>query len=45
MRSRTTEGSGLGLSIADSFTRFCGGDFHVKIRGDQFTVEIAFVKY
>ena len=43
--SRTTEGSGLGLSIADSFTRFCGGDFHVKIRGDQFTVEIAFVKY
>ena len=34
-----------GLSIADSFTRFCGGDFHVKIRGDQFTVEIAFVKY
>lgn len=43
--SRTTEGSGLGLSIADSFTRFCGGDFHVKIRGDQFTVEITFVKY
>lgn len=44
-QSRTTEGSGLGLSIADSFTRLCGGDFHIKIDGDQFTVEIAFVKY
>ncbi|MDO4941645.1 MAG: HAMP domain-containing sensor histidine kinase [Lachnospiraceae bacterium] len=44
-QSRTTEGSGLGLSIADSFTRLCGGDFHIKIDGDQFTVEITFVKY
>lgn len=43
-KSRTTEGSGLGLSIAESFTRLCGGDFKVKIDGDQFTVEISFLK-
>jgi len=44
-QARTTEGSGLGLSIADSFTKLCGGDFHIKIDGDQFTVEITFMKY
>lgn len=44
-KSRTTEGNGLGLSIADSFTRICGGELYVKIDGDQFTVEILFPKY
>lgn len=44
-KSRTTEGNGLGLSIADSFTRICGGELHVRIDGDQFTVEILFPKY
>lgn len=41
-KSRTTEGSGLGLSIADSFTRVCGGDFKVDIDGDMFKVTISF---
>ena len=35
-KSRTSEGNGLGLSIADSFTKNCGGDFKIKIRGDQY---------
>ena len=30
--SRTDGGSGLGLSIASSFTEACGGDFHVVHR-------------
>jgi signal transduction histidine kinase len=42
--SRTTEGSGLGLSIAENFTKLCGGEFKVKIDGDQFTTEIQFAK-
>ncbi len=41
-RSRSTEGSGLGLSIAKSFTEACGGKFDVRIDGDQFRVEIRF---
>ncbi len=40
--SRTTEGSGLGLSIAESFTQLCGGKFEVKIDGDLFKVELLF---
>ena len=31
-QNRTTEGSGLGLSIAKSFTEACGGRFHVHNR-------------
>ena len=38
--SRTTEGSGLGLSIAESFTWACGGRFKVEIDGDQFKVKL-----
>lgn len=40
--SRTTEGSGLGLSIAKSFTEACGGKFEITIDGDVFeaTVEL-----
>ncbi len=41
-KSRTTEGSGLGLSIAESFTKVCGGDFKVEIDGDLFKVIISF---
>lgn len=41
-RSRTTEGSGLGLSIAESFTNVCGGDFRIDIDGDLFKVIIKF---
>lgn len=41
-KSRTTEGNGLGLSIANSFTNICGGDFRVEIEGDLFKVFISF---
>ncbi len=40
--SRSTEGNGLGLSIAQSFTELCGGSFTVKIDGDMFKVIIVF---
>lgn len=40
--SRSTEGSGLGLSIAQSFTQICGGRFAIKIDGDLFKVEMRF---
>jgi signal transduction histidine kinase len=43
-KARTTEGSGLGLSIAESFTGVCGGKFNIKIDGDQFKVIIKFAK-
>jgi len=41
-KSRNTDGSGLGLSIAESFTKVCGGDFKVDIDGDMFKVIISF---
>jgi len=41
-KSRTTEGSGLGLSIAESFTTVCGGNFKVDIDGDLFKVAVSF---
>ncbi len=40
--SRGSEGSGLGLSIAESFTRACGGDFQLDIDGDLFKVTLTF---
>ncbi|MCI8415905.1 MAG: HAMP domain-containing histidine kinase [Lachnospiraceae bacterium] len=40
--SRTDGGSGLGLSIARSFTEACGGRFGVRINADLFTAEISF---
>ncbi len=40
--SRTKEGSGLGLSIAQSFTQACGGEFFVGIDADLFTATVRF---
>ena len=39
-KSRYTEGSGLGLSIAESLTELQGGKFKTDIDGDLFKVEI-----
>lgn len=39
-KSRYTEGSGLGLSIAKSLTELQGGNFNIQIDGDLFKVEI-----
>lgn len=41
-KARTTEGSGLGLSIAESFMDSFGGRLSVSIHGDAFTVSLAF---
>lgn len=38
--SRTTEGSGLGLSIARSFTELQNGTFSIEIDGDLFKVTV-----
>lgn len=40
--SRTTEGSGLGLSIAKSLTLLQGGKFEIGIDGDLFKVILTF---
>ncbi|MGN0158679.1 MAG: sensor histidine kinase [Brotaphodocola sp.] len=40
--SRTTEGSGLGLSIAQSLTKLQGGTFELFIDGDLFKARIGF---
>lgn len=40
--ARSSEGSGLGLSIAESFTWACGGRFQVEVDGDQFKVRLGF---
>ncbi len=40
--SRTSEGNGLGLSIAKSYTEACGGSFKVEINGDSFTAVMSF---
>ena len=40
--SRTTEGSGLGLSIAKSLTELQGGQFDIYLDGDLFKVTLTF---
>jgi len=42
--ARSTEGSGLGLSIAQDLTRLQGGTFDLSIDGDLFKVRLAFPK-
>lgn len=39
-KSRNSEGNGLGLSIAKSFTEQCGGSFAVKLDDDMFKIVI-----
>lgn len=41
-RSRTDGGSGLGLSIAQSFTQACGGEFSWETDADLFVVRVSF---
>ena len=40
--SRTTEGSGLGLSIARNLTNLMGGTFQIDLDGDVFTARFTF---
>lgn len=42
--SRSTEGSGLGLSIAQTFTEACGGTFTISTDDDIFKVTLDFPK-
>ena len=41
-RARTTEGSGLGLSIARSLTELQGGTMELSVDGDLFKVTLRF---
>lgn len=43
--ARSTEGSGLGLSIAQSLTRVQGGEFTVYLDGDLFKITLDFPCY
>lgn len=40
--ARTTEGSGLGLSIAKNLTALMGGKFSIRIEGELFIAQIIF---
>ncbi len=40
--SRSTEGSGLGLSIANSLTSLQGGEFNLVVDGDLFKASVSF---
>ena len=43
--ARSTEGSGLGLSIAKNLTELQGGKFDVYLDGDLFKVTLTFPVY
>lgn len=43
--SRTTEGNGLGLAIAKSYTEICNGTFELVVDGDMFKAILKFKKY
>lgn len=43
--SRTTEGNGLGLAIAKSYTEICNGTFEIVADGDLFKAILKFKKY
>ena len=40
--SRTTEGSGLGLSIAKNLTNLMGGTFEINVDGDLFIATVSY---
>ncbi len=42
-RSRSTEGSGLGLSIAEDLCRLQGATLELSVEGDLFTASVAFL--
>ena len=44
-KSRSSEGSGLGLSIAQGFALACGGELKIEIDGDMFKAEVRFPLY
>lgn len=44
-QSRTTEGSGLGLSIAQDLVKLQDGEFHLCVDGDLFKVIITFPEF
>lgn len=44
-QSRTTEGSGLGLSIAQELVRLQDGEFQIYLDGDLFKVNIVFPEF
>ena len=44
-QSRSTEGSGLGLSIAQDLVQLQDGEFHLYLDGDLFKVVILFREY
>lgn len=41
-KSRSTDGSGLGLSIAQGFALACGGELKIDIDGDLFRAAVSF---
>ncbi len=41
-KARSTEGAGLGLSIAQGFTLACGGSFDIELDGDMFKAIVGF---
>ena len=41
-QSRSTEGSGLGLSIAESLAKLQGADFRLELDGDLFKAVLTF---
>ena len=43
--SRTTNGNGLGLAIAKSYTEICNGKFEIVVDGDMFKAILKFKKY
>lgn len=43
--SRTTEGSGLGLSIAKSLTKLMGGELRIEIDGDLYKASVILPAY
>ena len=43
--SRSSEGSGLGLSIAKNLTELQKGEFHIVLDGDLFKVLLRFREY